>query len=191
MSSNTGNLFENDRLPDSEILGIGSDGSQIELIRNLTDLDSQYLMEISRSSVSEFGNPIIIEPGNLRKLFNYPRSFPFISRYKGKPAAAIVGVPLEQFNKESWVKCDINWGAENTIYTSLFIVHPQRRKPNITQTILKLYMNWLKKQGYYYVTGHKRSSIEIQFDKNPDIIKKFENWQNGKHTFDYFRISLI
>ncbi|HDR05762.1 MAG TPA: hypothetical protein ENN84_11040 [Candidatus Marinimicrobia bacterium] len=189
--SSHGNLFENERLPDSEILGIGGDGLQVELIRNLTDLDSQYLMEISRNSVSEFGNPVIIEPGNFRKHFNYPRTFPFISRYQGKPVAAIIGVPLEQFNKESWVKYDINWGAENTVYTSLFIVHPQHRKPNITQTILKLYMSWIKKQSYRYITGHKRSSIDILFDKTPDIIKKFENWQNSKNTFDYFRITLI
>lgn len=190
-NSRTGSLF--DQIPpqsDSEILAQSGTAIKVELIKQLHEIDSQSLITMSHSTVSEFGNPFIFEPASMRKYFNYPRSFPFILRVQNDPVACIIGIPLEQFNKESWVKCDANWGAGNTVYTTAFIVHPQHRKPHIIQPLATMYLNWISRKGFQYITGHKRENVELLFNRPAESIKRFDNWQNGKNIFEYFRINV-
>ena len=49
-----------------------------------------------------------------------------------------------------------------------------------------IYLNWAKKRGYKYITGHVRQDIAKKFP-NTEIIKTFPVWYDAKDPFSYYR----
>lgn len=185
----TQSLFSFDKGSQVEILARSGTDFQIELIRSLDDSDSQRIISMARS-LPEEDRGIQLTPASIRQWFNYPKTYPVIARLQGEPIACIIGVPLEFFNKESWVKCDKHWGEGNTIYTQAEIILPRYRKQNYIAVLGKMYMNFLRKRGFEFVSGHRKKGEDSPLSPNAQRVREFENWQNSYRSFEYYRISL-
>jgi len=183
------NLFAFDKSSQVEVLAASGPGFQIELIKSLDDVDTQSVLSISRE-YPELQHNSQFSPANIRQLFNYPKTFPVLARLNGRPVACIIGVPLEQFNKESWVKCDKHWGDGSTVYTQYELILPRYRRQNYHQVLGKMYINFLSKRGYQYVTGHRQSGSVSALSERVEVVHEFENWQNSYRSYEYFRINI-
>ena len=134
-----------------------------------------------------FDNNLLLTKKNIFKYFN-SKTYPFVARYKGKIIGYIVGVPLEYFEQESWCRFDNNLFEKNTIYTYAFVVGKKYRKiGGYSKTLKKIYLNWLKKKGYKYNTGHVSLGTAKKFSPNTEIVKIFPNWYGAKTPFEYYR----
>ena len=50
-----------------------------------------------------------------------------------------------------------------------------------------IYLNWAKKRGYKYVSGHVMQGLSKKFSKNTEIIKIFPNWYGLNSPYEYYR----
>jgi GNAT superfamily N-acetyltransferase len=180
------NLFKTQ----SRTLASSPNGIAIELIEHLAERDFDRVIEISTALTQKFGKRTQFTRNTVRKYFNYPKTFPFIVRSKGIIAGFIVGAPLEYFSEESWAQCDGNLGKGNTVYTYAFIVDPQYRQQGLAKLLKRVYQNTLSKKDYRYLTGHVIEGTSYNFTRNSQIVRKFDNWNNTGHTFEYYRSSL-
>ncbi|MCK5521035.1 MAG: hypothetical protein KAI81_07975 [Candidatus Marinimicrobia bacterium] len=183
-------LFAFDKKSQVEVLAQSGANFQIELIKSLDDSDSQELIAMSLLAAELKKNPPFT-PATVRQLFNYPKTYPVIARLNGSPIACIIGVPLEYYNKESWVKCDKHWGDGTTIYTQVELVNPRFRNQNYIAVLSRMYLNFLGKRGFSYVSGHIKKGDSCSLSPNYQVIKEFDNWQNSYQCFDYYRIVLL
>ena len=162
-------------------------GFSIELVEHVGKDDHAQLFEVSEEMVALFGSQSRLTKTNLHKFFN-GNTLPFIARVKGKIIGYIIGVPLEYFKTESWSHVDVNFGKENTLYTYSFVVKEKyRNKGGYAKTLKKIYINWAKKRGYKYITGHVKQGIASQFSKDTEIVKVFNNWYGLSYPFEYYR----
>ena len=182
-------LFTFDKKSQVEILAQSAVDFQIELIKSLDDSDSQKLIAMS-GLIPDVFQTSQFTPGSIKKLFNYPKTYPVIARLKGEPIACIIGVPLEYYNKESWVKCDKHWGEGSTIYTQIEMISPKYKNQNYISVLGRMYLNFLSKRGFHFVSGHKKSGDSSSLSPNTHTVKEFDNWQNSYQCYDYFRIPL-
>ena len=111
-----------------------------------------------------------------------------MARYKGKIIGYIIGVPLEHFQQESWTRYDTNLNKENTLYTYAFIINKKfRKRGGFAKTLKMIYLNWAKKRGYKYVSGHVKQGLSKQFSKNTEVVKIFPNWYGLNNQYEYYR----
>jgi hypothetical protein len=135
----------------SRILASTPDGISIELVEHLGEAEYGNIVKISETLVDNFGSNARFNRNSIKKYFNYPKTFPFIIRYKGAIEGFIVGSPIENFAKEDWVQFDENLGKGNTIYTYAFVVKKDRRNLGIAKMLKRVYQNTLRRKGYIYM----------------------------------------
>ena len=160
---------------------------KIELIKKIGQNDASELINISKDLKKKFGENLLLSEKNILKYFNQ-NTYPFIARYKNKIIGYIIGVPLEYFKQESWTRYDVNLFKNNTIYTYAFIIDKKYRKVGgYSKTLKKIYLNWIKKNGFQYNTGHVMLGVSKNFSKRTEIVKIFQDWYGAKTPFEYYR----
>ena len=160
---------------------------RIEIIEKIGKSDVEQIIDISKDLANKYGNHLLISEKNIFKYFNQ-KTLPFIARYKGLIIGYIIGVPLEYFHQESWCRYDFNLNKNNTIYTYAFIIKKQfRKKGGYAKTLKMIYLNWAKKRGYTYVSGHVKQGLSKKFSKKTEIIKIFNNWYGLNTPYEYYR----
>ena len=171
----------------TKIIAKSNQNVTIELIQKVGKKDREVILDISDSLSSFFGNKPILNENNFSKYFNSD-TFPFTLRYKENIIAFIIGVPTEFFKDESWVHYDTNIGKNNTLYTYAFLmIEKFHGKGGYSKTLKQIYINWAKKQGYKYVTGHVKQGISKKFKGDTEIIKIFNSWYGQEQPFEYYR----
>jgi len=170
-----------------ETVASSSFNYKIEIIKKIGKSDVNQIIDISKDLSDKYGNHLLISEQNILKYFN-EETLPFIARFKGKIIGYIIGVPLEYFHQESWCRYDVNLNKNNTIYTYAFIIKKQfRKKGGFAKTLKMIYLNWAKKRGYKYVSGHVMQGLSKKFSKNTEIIKIFPNWYGLNSPYEYYR----
>ena len=160
---------------------------KVELVEKIGKDDINEIINVSNDLSKIFENNSLLNQDNIFKYFNKD-TFPFIARYKGKIIGFIIGVPIEKFEQECWIRYHNNLKKDNTIYTYAFIIMKKYRKVwGYSKTLKKIYLNWIKKKGYKYNTGHVSEGISKKFSKDVEIIKIFPNWYGAKTAFEYYR----
>jgi len=170
-----------------KIVASSSYDYRIEIIKKIGKYDLHNIIDISKDLSKIYGNHLLISEENITKYFN-ENTLPFVARYKGIIIGYIVGVPLEHFIQESWCRYDTNLNKNNTIYTYAFIVKKQfRKKGGFAKTLKMIYLNWAKKKGFTYVSGHVAQGLSQKFSKNTEIIKIFSDWYGLNTPYEYYR----
>ena len=170
-----------------EIIASSAFNFRIELIKKIGNNDITNLINISKDLSKIVSNDLLLSENNILKYFN-KNTFPFVARYKNKIIGYIIGVPLEYFETESWARYDVNLSKNNTIYTYAFIIDKKYRKlGGYSKTLKKIYLNWIKKNGYKYNTGHVSQGISKNFSNKTEVVKIFPNWYGAKTPFEYYR----
>ena len=173
-----------------KIIAESSNNLRIELIKSINQEDSTQIIKLSKELEVVFGTNSSFNTKNITKYFN-KNTYPFIARLDNKIIGFIVGVPLENFSNESWSHYDTNLGKNNTIYTYTYLIKEfYRKKGGYSKTLKMIYINWCKKQGYAYVTGHVRKGTSKKFPSKTDVIKLFPKWYNCDYPFEYYRRKL-
>ncbi len=191
MDKATHDLFEV-KLSETQkrVLATTPNGIAIELIEHLGEAEFGKIIKISESLVDNFGEHVRFNRGSISKYFNYPKTLPFIVRYKDEIEGFIVGIPLENFAKEEWASCDDNLGKGNTIYTYAFIVRKELRHLGLSKMLKRVFQNTIKRKGFRFVTGHVLEGVSAKFTKKCHVVKKFDNWNDTGYTFEYYRCPL-
>ena len=180
-------LLKMDNVSEVKVIAASAYNFRIELVKKVGKDDIPSLVEISNCLADRFGRQALLTKTNIPKYFNSD-TLPFIARFKGEIIGYIIGVPLEHFNQESWCKYDTNLNKNNTIYTYAFIIKEKYRKSGgYGKTLKMIYLNWAKKRGYKYVTGHVSHGTTKNFSGKIEIIKLFSNWYGTKKAFEYYR----
>ena len=172
---------------EKKILASSSNNFQIELILNIGTNDYSDLIEISKYLARKFGNQALLTEHNILKYFN-KNTLPFVARYNNIIIGYIIGVPIENFESESWAQYDYNIGKKNTLYTYSFVIKEQfQSRGGYAKTLKRIYVNWAKKRKYKYITGHVKQGISKNFSKDTEIVKIFPQWYGQKTPFEYYR----
>ena len=180
-------LLKMDDTSDVQVLASSAYNFRIELVKKVGKNDIPALVEISHCMAERFGRQALLTKTNIKKYFN-PETLPFIARFKGEIIGYIIGVPLEYFKQESWAHFDVNMGKQNTLYTYAFVVNSKHRgKGGYGKTLKRIYINWAKKQKYFYVTGHVEQGVSRRFPVGTEIVKVFPDWYGLKTPFEYYR----
>ncbi|MBC8214388.1 MAG: GNAT family N-acetyltransferase [Candidatus Marinimicrobia bacterium] len=160
---------------------------RIELVEHIGKDDVPQLIDVSEELAKKFGKHARLTKMNIKKYFN-ENTLPFVARLKGQIIGYIIGVPLEHFKNESWSHFDVNMGKNNTLYTYAFVVSEKyRHKGGYAKTLKRIYINWAKKRGYEFVTGHVQQGIAAKFSQDTQIVKVFSEWYSAKTAFEYYR----
>jgi len=172
-------------IDETQIIASSNNTFNIELVEKLGNDSIIEIIKISEDLNKIYGPNSLIDENNIHKYFN-DKTLPFIARYKNKIIGFIIGIPIENFNNQAWVQCDNNLNKKNTLYTCAFIFKKEFRKRNgFAKTLKKIYINWAKKRGFKYITGHINNKITL--NGNIEIIKKFPKWFDSKEPFVYYR----
>jgi len=174
----------------SRMLASTPDGISIELIEHLGESEYGTIVKISETLVNHFGHNARFNRNSIKKYFNYPKTLPFVIRYKKEIEGFIVGAPIENFAREPWAQFDENLGKGNTIYTYAYVVKKDRRNLGIAKMLKRVYQNTLRRKGYLYMTGHVMEGVSLSFTKKSHIVRKFDNWNNTGYSFEYYRCPL-
>ena len=173
----------------SEVKVIASSAYQfrVELVKKVGKDDIDGLISVSQYLSKKFGEQALLTRTNIHKYFN-KETLPFVARFKGEIIGYIIGVPLEHFKQESWSHFDVNLGKFNTLYTYAFIIKEKFRKTGgYSKTLKRIYINWAKKQGYAFITGHVKQGISNNFKPKTEVVKIFPIWYGVKVPFEYYR----
>lgn len=184
MEQLTLNITEKSR---TRVIASSPHGFQIELMESVGHEDIPAIISVSESLAQEYGDSARLTKTTIRKYFNYPKTLPFVARFKGEIVGFIIGVPLEYFVQDSWAKYDQNMGRGNTLYTYAFVILAKHRKNGFARTLKRVFLNWTKKHGYRYVTGHVVEGVARTFSPVTVVVKRFTNWHGSGKTFEYYR----
>ncbi|MBC8491853.1 MAG: GNAT family N-acetyltransferase [Candidatus Marinimicrobia bacterium] len=191
MDKNTRNLFEVSLSEtQSRVLASTPDGISIELVEHLGEAEYGKIVKISETLVDNFGSNARFNRSSIKKYFNYPKTLPFVIRYKDDIEGFIVGSPIENFAKEDWAHYDDNLGKGNTIYTYAYVVKKDKRNIGIAKMLKRVYQNTLRRKGYLYMSGHVMEGVSLHFTKKSHVVRKFDNWNNTGYAFEYYRFPL-
>ena len=160
---------------------------QIKLIEVLSSRDADRIIEISQGLIKPFGADTAFTKKTVWKYFNHPHNLPFVGLLRNEIIGFLVGVPLENFSDENWAMADPTLGDHETIYTYAFVFDEKHRDQGYAKMLKKVYMNWLKKRGYLYVSGHVREGISQQFSLHTRVLRKFPNWHETGKVFEYYQ----
>ena len=168
------------------LIASSRDNLSIELVECIGQKTASEIINISEDLKKIYGPSSILSNNNIHKYFN-DNTLPFIARYNNKIIGFIVGAPLEYFKNQSWVQYDKNLNKKNTLYTCAFVFKKKfRKKSGFSKTLKKIYINWAKKKGYKYITGHIGKNI-FKKNKQTKIIKEFPVWYESSIPFIYYR----
>ncbi|MFC1746873.1 GNAT family N-acetyltransferase [Candidatus Neomarinimicrobiota bacterium] len=162
-------------------------GFQVELLEYVGTEDIPGLITVSQDLAKEFGKSARLSKATIRKYFNFPKTLPFMARNHGEIIGYIIGVPLEYFTNDPWAKYDHHLHEGNTIYTYAFVIQKKYRGNGFAKTLKRVYLNWARKHGYRFVTGHVVEGTARQFSTATVIVKRFPNWHGSGKTFEYYR----
>ena len=169
------------------ILAESKDNYRIELMKKVGIDDQNKLINLSKELEEIFGPHSQLSENKIDKYFT-ENNIPFIARNRDEIIGYIVGIPLENFSQESWSHYDINLGKNNTLYTHAFVFKKlYRKKGAYAKTLKRIYVNWARKKGYIYITGHVSEGISKKFSNNTEIVKLFPTWYGCKKPFEYYR----
>ncbi|MCH7496800.1 MAG: GNAT family N-acetyltransferase [Candidatus Marinimicrobia bacterium] len=188
MEQLTFNISEKSR---TRVIAFSPDEFRIELMEYVGVEDIPVLMEVSESLASEYGSSARLTKTTIRKYFNYPKTLPFVARFRGVIVGYIIGVPLEYFARDAWAKFDSNLGQGNTLYTYAYVILSRYQGNGFAQTLKRVYLNWARKHNYRFVSGHVLEGIARQFSAETTIVKRFTNWHGSGQTFEYYRRPLV
>ena len=165
---------------------------QIEILKNVNEVDYPQLIEISKSLAKDYGEKAILTKSTIQKYFNTTGSLPFIARYRDNIIGYIIGVPLEVLNKEPWARMDENFGKNNTLYTYAFVIQSEYKNNGYAKMLKRVFLSWAGKQdNINYITGHVANGISSRFTGDIRIVNRVDNWQGTGRTFEYYRRELI
>ena len=101
-------------IQESEVKVIASSAFnfRIELVNQLGKNDLNSIFDISKDLAEIFNNNFLLNENNINKYFN-DNTLPFVARYKGEIIGYIIGVPIEEFEFESWARYDTNLSKKN------------------------------------------------------------------------------
>ena len=174
---------------DVKVIASSAFNFRVELVLQIGHDDLNDIFDISRDLADIFDNNFLLDENNVHKYFN-SKTLPFFARYKGKVIGYIIGIPIENFKSESWVRYDNNFGENNTLYTYAYIMKKKYRKMGgYSRTLKRIYINWAKKQNYKFVSGHVKQGLSKNFKKS-EVIKIFNNWYKSNSPFEYYRREL-
>jgi len=159
----------------------------IELIEALSAQDAETIIGISEGLVDVFGEGTAFTRKTIRRYFNYPNTLPFVGKLRDRIIGFLVGVPLENFPEESWAKSDPTLGEHITVYTYAFIFEERNRKNGYAKMLKRVYLNWLKKRGYEFVSGHVREGLAEKFSTTTRVLQKYPNWHDTGKVFEYYQ----
>ena len=165
---------------------------QIEILKNVNEVDYPQLIEISKSLAKDYGKKAILTKSTIQKYFKTAGSLPFIARYRDNIIGYIIGVPLEVLNKEPWARMDENFGKNNTLYTYAFVIQSEYKSNGYAKMLKRVFLSWAGKQdNINYITGHVANGISSRFTGDIRIVNRVDNWQGTGRTFEYYRRELI
>ncbi len=160
---------------------------QIKLIHALSAKDADQIIRISQGLIKPFGAATAFTKKTVWKYFNHPHTLPFVGVLRDEIIGFLVGVPLENFSDEQWAALDPTLGDHETIYTYAFIFDEKHQGQGYAKMLKKVYLNWLKKRGYLYVSGHVREGISSQFSLHTRVLQKYPNWHDTGKVFEYYQ----
>ena len=165
---------------------------QIELLKNVKELDYPQLIEISKSLAKDYGEKAILTKPTIQKYFNTSGALPFIARYRDNIIGYIIGVPLEALSQEPWARSDENFGKANTLYTYAFVIQSEYKGNGYAKMLKRVFLSWSGKQdNINYITGHVANGISAKFTGDIHIVNRVDNWQGTGEKFEYYRRELI
>lgn len=165
---------------------------QIEILKNVNEVDYPQLIEISKSLAKDYGKKAILTKSTIQKYFNTAGSLPFIARYRDNIIGYIIGVPLEVLSQEPWARMDENFGKNNTLYTYAFVIQSEYKSNGYAKMLKRVFLSWAGKQdNINYITGHVANGISSRFTGDIRIVNRVDNWQGTGRTFEYYRRELI
>ena len=171
----------------TRLIAENANGFKIELIENIGSDDIAQLIEVSEELVKKFGEAAKLTKSNITKYFNKD-TLPFVARQNSTIIGYIIGVPLEYFRKEAWAHYDINLGRNNTIYTYAFVVSSNFQGiGGFSKSLKRVYLNWVRKRNYSFITGHTELGVAKKFSKNTETVKIFPEWYGSRVSFEYYR----
>lgn len=159
----------------------------IQLVEKLSAKDAERIIIISEGLVENFGMETRFTKNTVRKYFAYPDTLPFIGLLHNKIIGFMIGVPLEHFTDEPWARIDPFLGEYNTVYTYAFVMDAKYRGSGYGKSLKRVYMNWLQKRGFNYVSGHVLEGIAQRWSRSTVVLEKFPNWHNTGKVFEYYR----
>ncbi len=165
----------------------GTINFQIKLVEALSASDAEQIIKISQGLIKPFGLGTAFTKTTVWKYFNYPHTLPFVGLLRNEIIGFLVGVPLENFQDENWASIDPTLGEHETVYTYAFIFDEKHQKNGYAKMLKRVYINWLKKRGYLYVSGHVREGISQGFSLHTRVIQKFPNWHDTGKVFEYYQ----
>ncbi|NQV14795.1 GNAT family N-acetyltransferase [bacterium] len=160
---------------------------QIKLIEVLSARDADRIIDISRGLIKPFGADTAFSKKTVWKYFNHPHTLPFVGVLRNEIIGFLVGVPLEHFSDESWAAVDPTLGTHETIYTYAFIFDEKYQGHGYAKMLKRVYINWLKKRGYLFVSGHVREGISQRFSLHTQVLQKYPNWHDTGKVFEYYQ----
>jgi len=165
---------------------------QIEILKNINEVDYPQLIEISKSLAKDYGKKAILTKSTIQKYFNTAGSLPFIARYRDNIIGYIIGVPLEVLSQEPWARMDENFEKNNTLYTYAFVIQSEYKNNGYAKMLKRVFLSWAGKQdNINYITGHVANGISSRFTGDIRIVNRVDNWQGTGRTFEYYRRELI
>jgi len=160
---------------------------QIQLIEALSAKDAERIIEISQGLIKPFGANTAFTKKTVWKYFNHPHTLPFVGVLRDRIIGFLVGVPLEHFQDEHWATVDPTLGDHETVYTYAFIFDNKHHGQGYAKMLKRVYLNWLKKRGYLYVSGHVREGISQHFSLHTQVLQKFPDWHDTGKVFEYYQ----
>ncbi len=160
---------------------------QIKLIEVLSVKDAERIIHISQGLIKPFGPGTAFTKKTVWKYFNHPHTLPFVGVLRHELIGFLVGVPLENFQDENWAVVDPTLGDHETIYTYAFIFDEKYQGQGYAKMLKRVYINWLKKRGYLFVSGHVREGVSKHFSLHTQVLQKYPNWHDTGKVFEYYQ----
>jgi len=160
---------------------------RVELVEILSAEDAERIIHISQELEPRFGVETVFTRKTVRRYFNYPATLPFVGKLRDEIIGFLVGVPLEHFSDESWAQSDPTLGEHVTVYSYAYIFAEKHRKTGYAKMLKRVYLNWLKKRGYSYVSGHVREGLAQSFSPTTRVLQKYPNWHDTGKVFEYYQ----
>jgi len=159
----------------------------IHLVEKLSAKEAERIIAISEGLIKPFGEETRFTQTTVRRYFAYPETLPFIGLFRNNIIGFITGVPLEHFAEEPWARVDSFLGEHNTVYTYAFVMDSKFRQSGYGKSLKRVYLSWLRKRGFFYVSGHVQEGVAQRWSKSTVVLEKFPNWHNTGKVFEYYR----
>ena len=62
-----------------------------------------------------------------------------------------------------------------------------QKRGGYSKSLKKIYLNWVRKQNYNFISGHTELGIAKNFSSDTETVKIFPEWYGSKVSFEYYR----